>query len=106
MSYKCDICHIDVGSFKASIKHKITIHGATYKCSICDMMFFYPSSLRRHLLAHDERNSFTCGICGKKSAQKSNHERHLLRHSIGVSQKTGDAKSKIKHVHKKSNKTL
>ena len=49
--------------------HLNTVHYPNkYRCPFCHMSFSDSSTLKRHVLVHQEGGDFPCDICGKARA--------------------------------------
>ena len=46
-------------------------------CNICSKIFCQKSSLKRHLLDHEDQNNFICDVCGKEFNYKRNLNTHI-----------------------------
>lgn len=55
------------------------------KCSICEREFILESSLKIHILKHDEVDVCECSKCGEKFSSKSLLENHMNKHASGIS---------------------
>ena len=50
-------------------------------CQICGAVLIYGSSLRKHMLRHQDHKAFKCDDCGKCFVDKTNLARHRERHN-------------------------
>lgn len=81
--YKCNACDRSY-----TTKRKLRIHvkkdhllERTHKCVICDMRFFYPHDVKKHMLTHTGEREFQCEICLKSYGRKSTLSSHMRIHN-------------------------
>ncbi|KAM3955989.1 uncharacterized protein ACR2FA_010043 [Aphomia sociella] len=80
--YKCHLCGKLSNSIDTHRYHKDT-HKARVQCSECDKTFTHRAGLLNHRLAvHEYNNSFTCTVCEKVFRWKTSLRRHLKRHAL------------------------
>ena len=53
----------------------------TYKCDLCDKLFFHKKAFKRHMVSHTQKNAFKCDVCGNCFSEKCNLKRHLKTHA-------------------------
>ncbi|GIX84934.1 hypothetical protein CEXT_107061 [Caerostris extrusa] len=52
-----------------------------YACHICDKVFIWPSSVKRHVDTHFPERFSKCPLCGKSFSRLSDMQRHVREHN-------------------------
>ncbi|XP_028176912.1 zinc finger protein 883-like [Ostrinia furnacalis] len=82
--YKCDLCGKISNSIDAHRYHKDT-HKARVQCPECDKTFTHRAGLLNHRLSvHELSNKFPCNLCDKVFRWKNSLKRHLEKHQDKV----------------------
>jgi len=76
----CPVCHKEMSgkSLKAHLQYHRKKQVSSYLCQFCNKSFTTETSLKRHILIHENLKPFTCPVCEKSFRQKCSliaHER-------------------------------
>lgn len=77
--HKCTACQ-KMFHFKSSLKRHMHVHthDPTHLCQICGKTFGSKFNLQRHEMVHSDEKQFTCSKCKFKCASKDEFQTHLL----------------------------
>ncbi|KAJ4440999.1 hypothetical protein ANN_10848 [Periplaneta americana] len=80
--FKCDLCE-KLFLYSASLKRHVLMHTSnkTYKCDICGKCFLEQCRLNRHTRLHTGEKPFRCNFCGKCFSESSALKRHERQHT-------------------------
>ena len=79
----CHICQktMESKSLRAHIQYHRKMEVTKNVCQFCNRSFTTETSLKRHILIHQNLKPFTCSVCEKGFRQKSTLEAHLKTHN-------------------------
>merc|ERR1719266_3127429 len=69
----CSICQkqMSTKSYRAHLQYHRKKEVSNYLCQFCNKSFTTETSLKRHVLIHENQKPFSCSVCEKNFRQKS-----------------------------------
>lgn len=80
---KCTICQKEMANkaLKAHLQYHRKKQVSQYLCQFCNKNFTTETSLKRHILIHENAKPFSCNLCEKSFRQKSSLVAHQRIHN-------------------------
>lgn len=82
--HECLTCRVEFTKFESLRAHRNAVHGKakTFYCTYCKASFPSSRILSRHILLHDEVQSFSCTVegCQFTFISEDDQQKHLKRH--------------------------
>ena len=80
--YPCKLksCNHRFVTWSGMLAHRETHRKGHHKCTQCNRVFTWLSSLKEHKVLHSKTRKFKCAKCGKVYKQKYELKRHCTKH--------------------------